>query len=366
MSTKSAKERILLLVDEVMHSAIAAPLADDGFHVEAASSSSHAQTRLATETFELAIIDLGHAEGGPDFVRAALEADADIAIIVLSDLADATTAAICLKHGAFDYLTKPARIEDLRLSVDRALRRRGTMLQQEEISAWLKQELVKRTQELDRERKKLEQVNVATLGALINVLEAKDPDFVGHSQRVSELAATIADEMGLSDDEIEAVRAAGRLHDIGKIGIRDSVLQKKGPLTPEEYEHVKSQVIIGFRILSPLSHLGTVIEYVRSHHEHWDGSGYPEGSKGDEIPLGARVVGAAEIYDAITTSRPYQETLEPEEALVQMRRLSGTKLDPEVVNALGRAIARHNALVFIDGRNEGPAGTVGEDLGGDT
>ena len=361
--TSSESEKFLILAEDDVKTVLTEQLTGAGFNVGEASSGTHAISRVGKEKFGMAIVDLGMAEGGPDFVRQVLEMDPDLAIVVLSEVSDATTAAICLQHGAFDYLTKPVRIDDLRVSIDRALRRRGTMLQEEEISAWLKQELVKRTQELDRERHKLEQVNVATLGALINALEAKDPDFVGHSQRVSELAATIADEMGLSDDEVEAVRAAGRLHDIGKIGIRDAVLQKKGPLTSEEYEHVKHQVIVGFRILSPLSHLGTVTEYVRSHHEHWDGSGYPAGLAGSDIPLGARIVCAAEIYDAITTSRPYQDTLEPEEALVQMRRLSGTKLDPQVVSALGRAIARHKTLVFVDAGGEGRAGTVEEDRG---
>ncbi len=207
---------------------------------------------------------------------------------------------------------------------------------------------MERTRELERERKKLEQINVATLGALINALEAKDPDFVGHSIRVAELSATIADHLGLSDDEVEAVRAAGRLHDIGKIGIRDEVLQKRGPLTPEEQEHVRQQVVIGFQILSPLTHLGLVTEYVRSHHEHWDGSGYPDGLAGEDIPIGARIVFAAEIYDAITTSRPYQQTLTEDEALAQMKRLGGTKLDPRIVEKLSEVVRKQRTLVFVD------------------
>jgi putative nucleotidyltransferase with HDIG domain len=188
-------------------------------------------------------------------------------------------------------------------------------------------------------------------------LEAKHPDFVGHSARVAELAATIAAELAMSDDEVEAVRAAGRLHDIGKIGVSDAVLQKKGALTPEEKQHIRKQVEIGFRILSPLTHLGSVTEFVHAHHENFDGSGYPRGLKGDAIPMGARIVAAAEVYDAITTSRPYQQTMTQTDAIARIRKLAGTKLDPAVVEALANAVERRSMLVFLDDSHDPRAST---------
>jgi putative nucleotidyltransferase with HDIG domain len=115
---------------------------------------------------------------------------------------------------------------------------------------------------------------------------------------VADLSATIAAEMSLPDDEIENIRLAGRLHDIGKIGTREDVQNKHGPLTPEEYDHIKQHVVIGSQILSPLQHLGPIIDVVRSHHERWDGTGYPDGRRADEIPLAARIIGAAEVWDA--------------------------------------------------------------------
>ena len=141
---------------------------------------------------------------------------------------------------------------------------------------------------------------------------------------------------------------AGRLHDLGKIGIRESVLDKMGPLTDDEYEHVKQHVLIGWQILAPLQHLGPITLYVRCHHEHWDGSGYPDGLSGEEIPLGARIICGAEVYDALTTSRPYQEKLSPEEAVDRMRLLSGRIIDPAILDAMVAAVESRRTLVFID------------------
>ena len=341
-------ERIVLVVGADLQDEFRQFLRHEGFSVEVAESAATVIGMVAERRFHLALVDVSSSRtDAATVVPRALEADPDLAIVVLARMEDATTAAICLQQGAFEYVSHPVEHRQLRLAVDRALRRRGTELQTQQISAWLKQELVERTRELERERQKLQQINVATLTALINALEAKDPDFVGHSVRVAELAASVAAEMGLSDDEIEAVRAAGRLHDLGKIGIRDEVLRKRGPLTPEEQQHIREQVLIGFRILAPLSHLGAVRQYVRSHHEQWDGNGYPDGLKGVEIPIGARIIFAAEIYDAITSPRPYQERLPRQAALAQLQKLSGTKLDPAVVEGLASVVSRRKSLVFV-------------------
>jgi putative two-component system response regulator len=185
---------------------------------------------------------------------------------------------------------------------------------------------------------------------LVNALEAKDPYLRGHSARVADSAAMVAAEMGLPDDQVESIRTAGRLHDIGKIGIREEILSKQGPLTDEEFDHVKLHPLIGSQILSPLAHLGAVIQFVRSHHERWDGKGYPDGLTGETIPIGARIIGAVEIYDALTTSRPYQEKMLPELAVERLRDLVGTVLDPAVHRALQAVVARREALVFLDDR----------------
>ncbi|HVD32129.1 MAG TPA: HD-GYP domain-containing protein, partial [Gemmatimonadales bacterium] len=186
------------------------------------------------------------------------------------------------------------------------------------------------------------------LEALINALEAKDPYMRGHSARVADLSAMVAAEHGCNDEQIESVRTGGRLHDIGKIGIREEVLNKQGPLTEEEYEHVKQHVTVGSQILAPLVHLKDVIGFVRSHHERWDGLGYPDRLKGEDIPLGARIVGAVEIFDALTTARPYQEKMPPEVAVERMRDLIDTVVDPAVHRALEAVVSHRQTLVFLD------------------
>ena len=202
------------------------------------------------------------------------------------------------------------------------------MLEGQQINQWLKEEVALRVAERRLEQADQERISVATLEALVNALEAKDPYLRGHSARVADLSASVAAQLGCSDESVEAMRTGGRLHDIGKIGIREEILNKQGPLTDAEFEHVKQHVLVGSQILAPLVHLKDVITFVRSHHERWDGCGYPDRLAGEAIPLGARIIGAVEIYDALTTSRPYQEKMPPEIAVERMRDLVGTRARP--------------------------------------
>jgi putative nucleotidyltransferase with HDIG domain len=261
---------------------------------------------------------------------------------------DATSAALCMQRGAYDYLTKPIDLDVLGRAIQRALTQRAAKLEDQELNRWLKEEVAVRAAEVRAERANLERISVATLEALVNALEAKDPYLRGHSARVADMAASIAAEMGYDDEAIERVRTAGRLHDIGKIGIREEILNKQGPLTDEEYDHVKQHVLVGSQILAPLVHLKEVITFVRSHHERWDGFGYPDRLAGDAIPLGGRIIGAVEIYDALTTARPYQEKMLPEVAVERMGDLVGTVLDPAVYQALEAVVTQRQALVFLD------------------
>jgi putative nucleotidyltransferase with HDIG domain len=341
--------RVLVVDDEAsLREALSTYFRKLGYQVDTAGSGDEALEKLRQNPFDLMLLDVRMpGMSGIDVVPEALHARPELAIVMLSAMNDATSAAICMQRGALDYLTKPIELTDLGQAVDRALKRRDTLLQNREISQWLKEEVAERTKEVEFERRRLERITVATLEAIVNALEAKDRYLTGHSARVAALAATIATELGMSDDEVEKVRTAGRLHDLGKIGVREAVLDKEGPLTPDEYEHIKQHVVIGPDILAPLEHLREVVELIRSHHEHWDGSGYPAGLAGEKIPVGARVLCAAEIYDALTTPRPYQEKLSPEEATQRLRQLAGTILDPSVIGAIEVAVRRRKTLVFL-------------------
>ncbi len=347
----------VLVVDdeEPIRNALRKYLKQQQFEVFAASSADEALQQLRLHKIALMLSDIRMpGTSGVDLVPQALEIEPDLAILMLTAVNDATSAALCMQRGAMDYLTKPIELADLGRAVQRALKRREMHLENRHLNQWLKEEVTTRTAELQRERHRMERVSTATLEVLVNALEAKDPYLRGHSARVADLSANIATELGLPEEDVEHVRVAGRLHDLGKIGTRDAVVNKEGPLTPEEFEHVKQHVIIGAQILSPLTHLGHIVAMVKSHHERFDGSGYPDGLRGDEVPMGGRVIAAAEVYDALTTARPYQEKMTPEQAVERMADLSGTVLDPKVYDALVRIVGRRQTLVFLD-EDVGPA-----------
>jgi len=352
----SGRLQVLVVDDEEpVRNALRQYLTQQQFEVYAAGSGDEALQQLRRHRIALMLCDIRMpGTSGVDLVPQALETQPDLAILMLTAVNDATTAALCMQRGAMDYLTKPVELEDLGRAVQRALKRRDTLLENRQLNEWLKEEVTTRTAELHHERMKLERLSVATLEALVNALEAKDPYMRGHSARIADLTATIAHQLGLPDEQVEQVRVAGRLHDIGKIGTREAVLNKDGPLTPDEFEHVKQHVVIGSQILAPLAHLGIVIGGVRSHHERWDGNGYPDGLRGEAIPIAARIVAAAEVYDALSTSRPYQDKMTPEQAVERMADLAGTVLDPRMFEALAAVVARRRTLVFLD---EGGGGT---------
>jgi HD-GYP domain-containing protein (c-di-GMP phosphodiesterase class II) len=165
---------------------------------------------------------------------------------------------------------------------------------------------------------------------------------------VADQAASIAEDLGLDPDIVENVRLAGRLHDVGKIGIREEVLNKPGPLTPEEFEHVKDHVRMGMEILSPLKHIPIALEYVHDHHEHWNGGGYPRGLAGEQITIGGRILTACDAFDALTSKRAYRGALGLQETVDYLEGQIGLLLDPEVFAALKRVVLRRKTLTFID------------------
>jgi putative nucleotidyltransferase with HDIG domain len=341
----------LLVVDdeEAIRNALRKYLALEGYEVVLAATGEEALAILHRQKITGILLDVNlPGTNGIDLVPRIMDLEPTVALLMLTAVNDATSAALCMQRGALDYLIKPIDLGHLGRAIRRALERRHTLLEGQQINQWLKEEVALRVAERRVEQATQERISVATLEALVNALEAKDPYLRGHSARVADLSASIASHLDCPDEDVEAIRTAGRLHDIGKIGIREEILNKRGPLSDEEYEHVKQHVLVGSQILAPLVHLRDVITYVRSHHERWDGFGYPDRLAGDAIPLGARIIGAVEIFDALTTARPYQEKMPPEEAVQRMRDLVGTAIDPAIHEALETVVSRRQALVFLD------------------
>lgn len=202
-----------------------------------------------------------------------------------------------------------------------------------------------RLQQLVEELKELnEQVRnntVAVVTAMAHALAARDSYTEGHASRVSELARAIGREMGLTGDELEYVRLGGALHDIGKIGFPDILFaDHEGKLPSNLVKEINRHPSIGAKILKPLDFLGPAVDYVSAHHERLDGRGYPRGLKDGQIPLGAQIISVADIYDAVTSERPYQETRTPAEALAILRDIAGKRIRMDIVEALERVLER--------------------------
>ncbi len=190
---------------------------------------------------------------------------------------------------------------------------------------------------------KIHRTYLQTIMSLVRAMEAKDAYTGGHSNRVAELACELGRRIGLDDEELRVLEWAGLLHDIGKIGIRDEVLGKEGKLTPEEFEHIKTHPVKSYQVLEPVEALQCILGAVRHHHEHWDGKGYPDGLAGEDIPLLARVIQVADIWDAITSSRSYRPAMPREKALRIMREEAGTTMDPKLVEAFMEVLEERQA-----------------------
>ena len=175
---------------------------------------------------------------------------------------------------------------------------------------------------------------MATVKSLVSAIDAKDPYTSGHSERVNILSMLLGKTMGLSKEELDILRWASILHDVGKIGMPEAILKKPGPLTPEEYEIVKEHPERGYRVISPIRQLGAASLGVRCHHERADGNGYPLGIRGTEIPLPARIIAVADTYDALTSTRPYRDPRNPDQAFSVITSVRGTQLDSSIVAIL--------------------------------
>lgn len=193
--------------------------------------------------------------------------------------------------------------------------------------------------------KSLKQVYVHTISALAGALDAKDHYTRSHSENVTRYAVAIAKEMGLDDAQIELIRQACQLHDLGKIGIHDYILSKKGKLSPEEWEEIRAHALRGAQILQPIGFLNEVAELVRQHHERYDGSGYPLRLSGQDIQLGARIMAVADSFDAMVSERPYRKAFALSKAIAELKTNSGTQFDPGIVKIFLKVLDKNPELI---------------------
>jgi response regulator RpfG family c-di-GMP phosphodiesterase len=315
--------------DEAVRHALARMVQGHGLATIEAASGAEALEILQREgEIPICISDVHMEEmDGITFLRHALQLFPDMAIIMLTGVADVTTAVECLTLGALDYISKPVVMDEVRARMDKALEKRRLVLQ----NRFYQKHLETRVRELDRRNKESLINGVQTL---VHALEAKDAYTSGHSSRVSRYAVKTALHLGYVGDMLDHIRLGAELHDIGKIGTREAILNKPAPLSPEEFAHIKEHTLLGEKILAPfLSESVTALRIVRSHHERMDGAGFPDGLQGDGIPREARIVAVVDAFDAMTTNRAYRPSRVFPDAVDELHRCAGTHFDPEVVRA---------------------------------
>jgi putative two-component system response regulator len=269
--------------------------------------------------------------------------------VVLTADVSAATRQRALSGGASDFVTKPFDETEVRLRVQNLLRTRFLQLELEHHNALLEQRVRERTHDLEYARRE-------TLNRLALAGEYRDDETHEHAQRVGRTAALLADDLGLPDDEVDLIRRSAPLHDIGKVGVPDAILLKRGRLTADEFDLIKGHTLIGGRILahsvSEVLQAGEVI--ARTHHERWDGGGYPVGLSGEAIPLHGRLVALADMFDALTHERPYKPAWPLDRAAAEIRRVAGQQLDPALVHSFERL--DHGTLLASTGFADRVAG----------
>lgn len=282
---------------------------------------------------QLVILDVHLPDmDGIDVFRAIKQQDRSLPVIVITGVGTHKTAIEALKLGVVDFIAKPLNFYYVRNAVASVL-----------------SENYKTKKKLPTTEDVIVKNYISSLKMLNKILQAKDPYTREHSQRVSEYALVIAQELGLSPDEQEVMRETALLHDIGKVGITEAILNKPDKLNSHEWREIKRHTQIGEDFLEPLKVLHIEQSMVRHHHERYDGKGYPDHLKGEEIPLYARILAVADTYEAMTSARPYRPAKSSLKAVAELERCSGTQFDPKIVEVFIRALKRDNNLLKKEG-----------------
>lgn len=318
-------EHILVIEREaVVRSTVARLLTREGFAVHAAASAEEA-LNVCRGVRDLAVV-IGDAQLTPPAYQELKTAHPHVrTVAILPEGQPAEAQGQARRMGLDDCLVRPFDMDELVATIGRLLlalkaeRERGVLL--------------------ERLRKNV----VKMVDSLANALEARDPYTAGHSLRVADFSLMIASELGFSDFQLAVLEHGAALHDIGKIAVRQEVLHKPSHLTEEEFEHIKIHPVVGREILEPIEDFRDMLDLVYYHHERIDGKGYPEGLRGDQIPLMAQIVAVADTYDAMTSDRPYRRGMPSERALLIMKEVAGTQLNAEFVDILARKVRAQEA-----------------------
>jgi len=342
--TQASPKRILVVDDEEMNRELLAAILESLGHEGVFSDSGEAALQALTPGIDLLLVDammpgmdgfslVERVRGNPD--------TKDTPIIMVTALCSRSDRLRAVEAGANDFITKPVDRTELRLRCASLLKMKDAQDALKRHHALLEQTIQERTVALQRAledvteaRQQTYEAQLDTIQRLAIVAEHRDEETAAHIERVSYHCGLLASALGLSSEEAEVVRQGSRMHDVGKIGIPDSILLKPGPLTPEERLAIQEHAAIGSRLLggsaSPLLRAGEVIAW--SHHEWWDGSGYPRGLRGEDIPLYGRICAVADVFDALTSKRPYKEALPVAQAREILMTGLGTQFEPLVLD----------------------------------
>ncbi len=311
---------------------IAAALERQGFSIEMAGGANEAIEALELNNFNLVLTDIVMQDiNGIALLDRIHALFPNLPVVMVTAVHDITVAIDAMRRGAYDYLLKPFEREQLLSTVDRALSHRRALEETESYHQSLEEMVRARTEMLRHAMEDLEHSYDVTLEALGDALDLKDSETEGHSKRVTAYAIALARAMGIPPEEIKIIARGAFLHDVGKMAIPDEILRKPGALDPHERELMREHCARGYQMLRKIPFLAGAAEIVFCHQEHFDGSGYPNGLRGREIPIGARIFAVADTLDAITSDRPYRQASDFDFAREEILRCSGTQFDPAVI-----------------------------------
>ncbi len=332
--SQSAERTEVLIVDDDRHtrSILQDVFRASGYRCQMAANGQEGLQAFHAGRPPLTVTDVNMpVMDGLELLRQARALEPDAAVLVLTGMADVETAVESLKQGAYDFIMKPVNVDKLLIAAERALEHRQLLMERKEYHALLERRVAEATRDLAATLRELEDTYRTTLEALGSAIDTRDLGTQAHSRRVRGYSLAIARAHGVPETEMRDLEHGVLLHDIGKIGIPDAILLKPGPLTPAEWQIMRSHPEVGRQLVEQIPFLRGAVPVVYHHHERWDGTGYPLGLKGVAIPLGARIFAVADALDAMTFDRPYSQAIPLAAARAEIQRSGGTHFDPAVV-----------------------------------